>query len=252
MSSRISDSIGRLFNELEEQDKQGNFDKEDKKRLLADLHSKIVAPENISSDDNENYLSIISIKDIEQLQSQQILERQNQKAEIDKQNEKLENAIRDKEETQKSLEYAAKEILESRNAKIREIYKNDQSVYNQRKNDICGKMYKKKKLQHFFVVIVYILYVAILILLSNIQANIKCWEIISKIACVIIAALPFFRPIINHTQIKDSFAFCLQRAYRDRIRTDQLKKYEEENAAPLLHLYTIEEIMEELIQHPIP
>lgn len=248
MSARVSDSIGRLFKELEEEDEQGIFNKEEKRQLLANLHGNTVAPENVSYKDVDSYLNVISINDIEQLRATLTLEAKQREKEKEEHNKKLNEANKKRNDALKILESAAIQIQESRNEEIQTKYEEELIEYKRYMTMSCDKRKRGMWCKSLLVVLLYVVGVVAIILLASKCLEIEFWGVrLSNVAPWIITALAFVPPLYKNTTIASSFAFCFKPNRRSSWKENIFAEYKRDHPEPQLHLCAKEEVMEELV-----
>jgi len=134
LSSRINDNVGRLFSQFVEEDKQGRFDIEKKKVMLAELHKSTVSPDELNADNADNYVDVLSVNDInafiaerESLEVKKIKEHNDTLKKMEEMKEHYVAAMeeRDKQSLgqEASLRNAALIIQDNRNSEYKNEYK---------------------------------------------------------------------------------------------------------------------------------
>lgn len=242
MSSRVNASIAKLFKELEDEDKAGKFDQQQKLAILAGLHKNVANPEDIVSENEDTYLNVISMEDVSQFNAERIIERE----QFQKEKNKYQQIIHDKEdeheETKEKLIKAAKFILDQRSSELNADYQKQTIVYDGKKDRWVNGKYKEKEKKSILIVSLYIIVIALFYL-----ASVGFFKsAIASILGLLAFTIPFFRPLINHWPIKESFVFLLckekMRQYRDELQI----QFEESHPKPQLMQLTLDDILAEL------
>ena len=263
LSSSLSESIGKIYKELLDEDKEGKFDSERNKQDLADLHSKIVLPENIKSENEDSYLKTISLTDISTFRAEQELQREalkNESEAIKIENESIkthsEAIQKEKEEVSKRFEISqkerdeaismvdslAKQSCDERNKVLREKYERAKIEYNDRLDSEVESIVKQKIKKSRNIVFKYFGSVILLFI-------IQCLFNVSQsflIANFLLFVMPFIRPLINHTPIAEAFWFIISQDKKEDYREKVASEFKSSNKEPELKLLTPEDIKNEL------
>ena len=124
MSASINESISSKFKMLMKEEKDGNFDLNKQKAVLAGLHKHSVNPEDLDSLNQETYLNFLKTEDITTYIAEQELERLHKEKEL--------SNLQANFEKKSILANKAIEILtESENIKLREKYTKDIALYKE-------------------------------------------------------------------------------------------------------------------------
>lgn len=213
MSASINESISSKFKMLMKEEKDGNFDLNKQKAVLAGLHKHSVNPEDLDSLNQETYLNFLKTEDITTYIAEQELERLHKEKEL--------SNLQANFEKKSILANKAIEILtESENIKLREKYTKDIALYkeNQEKWVKMHISYKRKK--SIIVIVCYLIVIAVVCIITICKFS----GIASILATSILAIVPFVRPLCNHSKIIDSFSFlfckCVRQSEKERLRTE--------------------------------
>ena len=257
LSSRINDSVGKLYTQLVEEDKNGTFDAVKKKAALAALHQSTVRPDDINADNAEDYVNILSVHDIDSYVAEKALREQEmvdakekmlqQITELHKQ-QKLMEIDRAANETRQNtyLNKAAEEIQAARNKQELEDYKTQLHKYEENLSSYLSIENRRILKHHSIWAVGYTMIVMALFVLSVIsdRCNIGLiWKIISMLVLFVV---PFIRPLCKHERIANAYKYILSPSYRYEISRKIEENYLKTNEKPKLKYTTKEEVLEEL------
>ena len=245
MSTHVNDSLNKIYDQLEKEEKEGKLDIQRKKICLASLRQKIVKPEEIIDQNEDTYLNIISINDNDRFIAEQAIHRKNNIENKEKLEHELLLISEMSARKDQSILKAAKEIASIRNKKIENDYKQQLNKYNEKKEEWISRKRKKEKANHSMTVIIYIAIILLIFFINHSTFTLS--YILSSIISLLIFAIPFFRPLIDHTPIKRAFHFIISKKEQKAKQKDWMIQYDSEHKMPIKRQITIEECYQELI-----
>lgn len=253
LSTRINDNVGKLYKQYVEEDKKGKYDLEKSKACLAELHRSIVEPEELTADKAEGYMDVLSIDDIEYYIAEKSLMDAKMKEDSMRMKHEYEILQREKvsdyEKHEATIKKAANEIMIVRNNAKKDQYEIELREYENDKNKKCIDSYKKIRGKNIAIAVLYSLFIIVLYTLSVIfgkDSNILYYSVITILVGFILFLIQFIAPFLKYERIKSAFKFCLCKKYRIQNRKDLMDNYSKENPVPILCLYSLEDIIEEL------
>lgn len=235
MSASINESISAKYKLLMKEEQEGHFDLDKQKAALAGLHKHSINPEDLNSINQETYLNFLKTDDITTYLAEQELERQHKESELSK--------LQTTAEKNENLAHKAIDVLtENENIKLREIHKKELASYKERKELWVKKQIRKKVQKSIFVIVGYVSIITVVCILSVCQLG----AIMSIIATLLFAIIPFVRPVWNHRIVIDSisFIFC-KRVYQLEIEKLEAE-YKKIESRPKLIVVTKEDVAAKL------
>ena len=254
LSTIINDSVGRLYNQYLEDDKNGKYDLEKSKACLAELHKSAVSPDELTIDKTEDYVDILNVNDIDAYIAEKEMieaEMRSDNLRIKQTNQELQCKIdEDNKKNAIAIKKAAIEIKRSRNKTILDTYQTNIKKYRSEKKICVRGDYKKYRRHRVLIVLAYsfliiALYVGTVILLQYKEVNIFCYILISVLE-LIAFAIPFIRPLVKYDRIAEAYKFCFFKKYRKEKLKSFISEYIVSNPKPEILLYSLEDIIREL------
>lgn len=243
LSAQVSAKIGELFNEYEEEDKAGKFDNNQRKKILASLHKKAARPEDITKDNEDTYLNIITIQDIDQIRAEQSADKESRRKEKEELEHKIDNLNKTVASQQIQLKESAETICDERNLKYIYEYEEARNTYKKALTNWVRSRYIKKLSIVASQVSLYVILVILLCVFLN-------WKIIKNRLVVAILGflallIPHIRPLFNLKIIQGNFNLLLSKKQKHHLKRNLIKSYLKENEPPLRRICTIEDVFKE-------
>lgn len=229
LSTSARNSISKKFNQFLSESKKDNFDLEEKKAILASLHKIPLLPECIQETTQDSYLDFIDNTDINKYLAEQ---------EINKR--KINEALRlkdielseERRKVKQKNENIKKLLAEKNNRAIADYRELLHEYKIQRRKTIRYKMLKVFMLR-LFVLIAYLLIVVALIYLSIRKSK-------SFILGFVIVSIPFIRPFVPHTYVKNALLYIIKKSNRKVKCMKLLSKYHRLHPIPKLQIQKME------------
>ena len=235
MSASINDSISAKYKLLMKEEKDGHFDLNKQKAALAGLHKHSINPEDLNSINQETYLNFLKTEDITTYLAEQELERQHKERELSK-------LQADADENKILANKAIDVLTERENKKLQEKHKWEIDAYKKRKEQWIKKRLSKKVVKSILVIVGYLVAITMVCIFSISKLS----GVMSVLATLLCAIIPFVRPIWNHRIVIDSiyFIFC-KNVYLSEVER-LMTEYKNIESRPILVVMTKEEVAAKL------
>lgn len=242
LSTLVNDAVGVYYDELTKEMTAGEINTEELKRKIAVLRQLAIKPEDINQSNEDTYINVIDIDEIDRYiaEKQQEVERQL------KDTEQLKGKITELEslnsQHEQKIQLMAYKLAEERNQVLKETYEQKKRKYDIRESNWIASEYKKEKHKCFTIVFLYSLVVVVLISCSFYDK--AKW--IGRISATVMIIIPFIRPLIDHTYIRKAYIFCFKKTAREQYKAKLKKEYRDMEPCPILEEVTIDDIIKEL------
>ncbi len=231
LSALVNDVVGLYFDELEKEEAST----EDLKRKIAALRQLAIRPEDINQSNGDTYINIIGIDEIDRY----IAEKHQETEKHRKDTEQLKGEISQRDQ---KMQRIALKLAEKQNQENKEIFERKKEEYSLKESHWIASEYKKKLYKCWKIVFLYSFAIIVLILLSFFD-KIK-WISVSIASIMII--VPFIRPLIDHTPIKNAYIFIFNKRAKNEYKSKLEEEYRNKNPFPTLKEVSIDDIINEL------
>ena len=127
------------------------------------------------------------------------------------------------------------------NGELKNKYKDELNAYQKAKQRTIRRSYVKRII---IAVIHVLLYCSLILLLFGFS---KCTNGFSTIVAFIIFLIPFIRPIVDHTGLRESFKLILFKHVRNQYIDKSSKEYDLTHKPPVLEEVSKEEVVKRLL-----
>lgn len=243
LASHISNTVGKLYDQIRENFKTGKLSEEDAKNRILELRSKTFVTEDIDVNtlDDDDCLNIIQSDSIEKIAAEYACRQQKEKEHQKKIQRERDEAI----EKSKIYEKQNAILIEREQSRINEAlkkeYESEMIIYNAAKQNAIRRSYIKRLMIAVMLVLLYLSVVLCLFIFS------KCTKGISTIVAFLLFAIPFIRPIVDHTRLRDSFGLIFSKHVRKQYKDNCSKKYDLNHKLPVLGKVSKEEVVKRLL-----
>ena len=134
----------------------------------------------------------------------------------------------------------AQKLADQKNHEYVDLFEKEMQQYEIKRQQWIDSKYKKKKYEYLRIALIYSFVVFILIIMTFFLNSIK-W--ISAATAFIMLVIPFIRPLVDHTSIRNAFLFCVFRSERKQYISDLEDEYKDYNNKPILQQITVEDII---------
>lgn len=246
MSARVNASIAKLFKELEEEDKAGKFNQQQKLSILARLHSSVANPEDIVSENEDDYLNVISYNDIDQYNAERIIEQEQSQKEKVQLEQIIQGQKTEVNQATTMLNEAARLILVERQNENERNYRKEIETYDNNERLWISNRKSQRNKKSIAITVGYSILIITLYIASIIGFGSPIATIISTICGAIAFVIPFIRPLINHSCIKDSIIYLCFKNEREEYNKQLATEFEKVHPRPQLIESTLEDILSEI------
>lgn len=240
LSALVNDSVGQYYDELKNEIEQKKLSTEKIKQKIAALRQISVKPEDINSTNENTYINIISIDEVDRYIAEKYYEIENQRKETKLLKEKVIQIEHESFQKDKKLYEMAQKLADQKNHEYADLFEKEMQKYEIKKQQWIEAKYKKKKYEYLRTVLIYLFVIFILIIMTFFLNSIK-W--ISAATALIMLVIPFIRPLVDHTSIRNAFLFCLFKSERNRYISSLEDEYKDYNNKPILQQITVEDII---------
>lgn len=231
LSALVNDAVGLYFDEL---GKEEGVSTEDLKRKIAALRQLAIRPEDINQSNEDTYINIIGIDEIDRYIAEKYLEVEKHR----KDTERLKGEISQREQQMRKMAF---KLAEKQNQENKEIFVRKKYEYNLKESQWLVSKYKKELLKCWKIASFYSSAIIALIVFSSLD-KIK-WISVSIASIMII--IPFIRPLMNHTPIKNAYIFIFNKRARNEYKSKLEEEYRNKNPFPTLKEVSIDDIIKE-------
>lgn len=236
LSTLVNDAVGHYYDELKNEIENGGLDTEELKRKIASLRQLAVKPEEINTVNEDTYINIVGIEEIDFYIAEKYHESEKRREE----NEKLKEEI---SQTNQQLRNATQMLANKQNQENKSKFEKDKQEYDIRKKSWVMSNFKKKKQKSLRIALTYTLIIIVLAIATFLFKETK-W--ISATIAFAMLAIPFIRPLVNHAPIKEAYLFLLQKSLRDNYKSQLEERFHQENPVPTLQHITTEEMIKRI------
>lgn len=247
LASQVNDAIGHRFEEIKDRISKGKIDIETAKRNIASLKQEIINPEDIEDNINQNdYISFLQNDSIEQYIAENELRKEKEIEEKEKLKNALNNIEIEKNRKEVYLNKTIEALLSKENRDNYQIYNTALVEYNNTKDNEINKLIRKYTIKNIWIVIFYSLITALCVCFGVTKSENE-WKFLVPIGSVILLAIPFIRPLINHGFIRDAFIYLFKyQKCRKELYTTLEKEYDKSHHPPVLKVLTKEDILDRI------
>ena len=244
LSNKVNSSVQRLFKDVDAKMKDGTLTKEKAILGIIELRKNCVTPDEVNEDDVDSYLAIINEDSIQHVIAE-IEERERKSRDIiHSQANRLKEQEGSISQISTRKDIAVKMLMDKENEEIKQNFQEALSDYEDKEEAYVQAEFREFRMKQSKRVTCFVIFVIGLFALSALIKGTYFWGYV----CVsfVLFVLPFIRPMIDHTPIKDSFLFFISVDERSRKMSEFYEAYERKNKRPDLHLKTNKDIEEEL------
>ena len=243
IASHISNTIGKLYDEIREKFKAGKLCEEDAKNRILELRSRAFVTEDIDVNtlDDDDCLNIIQNDSLEKIEAEyachQQKEKELQKVILKERDEAIEILNKYKIQNDILIEHELGRMTEESKRK----YINESNLYQITKHKAVKRSYIKRLIIAIASVVLYCSSVLCLFLFS------KSTKGVSTIVAFLIFFIPFIRPIVDHTRLKESFKLLFVKHVRCQYKEDCSNEYDMNHKQPELETFSREEVVSRIL-----
>lgn len=243
LASHISNTVGKLYDQIRENFKTGKLSEEDAKNRILELRSRTFVTEDIDVNtlDDDDCLNIIQSDTIEKIAAEYACRQQR---EIERQ--KIIQKERDDAIEKSNIYKMQNDILiecelNRINGDLKSKYENELSIYREAKQKSIQRSYIKRLIIAATYVLLYCSVILCLFVFS------KSTRGISTVVAFIIFLIPFIRPIVDHTRLIESFGLIFSKHLRSQYKETCSYKYDLAHELPVLVEVSKEEVVKKLL-----
>ena len=243
IANHISSTVGKLYDEIRENFKTGKLSEEDAKNMILELRSRAFVTEDIDINtlDDDNCLNMIQSDSIEKIEAECACRRQIEMEHQKKILKERDEAIEKSNSYKMQNDILIKCELNRRNGELKKKYENELNVYQEAKQKAIRRSYVKRIIIAVISVLSYCSVISCLFVFS------KCTKGVSTIVAFIIFLIPFIRPIVDHTRLRESFKLIFSKQVRNQYIDESSKDYDLTHKPPVLDEVSREEVVKILL-----